>query len=155
MRSTTLPRSCAFSASSCSSNLCLLRLETCLFEAPLGCRACSRATCRLSTFFILFDREISFMNHPPGVPSVGQSEGTRIDERRSETARPVPLWRLRSGPQSLPIDPEMLAPRTSRDGEHLTFQTVPAGTALSFLPVKIPPTVCSVCHTRHTDTPLQ
>jgi hypothetical protein len=42
----------------------LLRLETCPFGLPLGCRACSRAISRLSTFFILFDREISFMNRP-------------------------------------------------------------------------------------------
>jgi len=65
MRSTTQSRSCTFSASSRSSGLWLLRLETCPFGLPLGCWACSRATCRLSTFFVLFDREISFMNHSP------------------------------------------------------------------------------------------
>src|SRR5262249_12249468 len=71
MRSTTQARSCAFSASSRSSGLWLLRLETCPFGLPLGCRAWSRAISRLSTFFILFDREISFMNHPPGTSTVG------------------------------------------------------------------------------------
>jgi hypothetical protein len=62
--STTRARSCAFSASSRSSSLGLLRLEICLSEAPFACRARSRATCRLSTFFALFDREISFMINP-------------------------------------------------------------------------------------------
>ena len=88
---------------------------------------------------------------------IAQSEGTRIDEQRSVTAQPSPLRRLRSGPQSLPIDPEMFgtkAPRTSRDGQHPTFQTVPTATALFFLPPQIPPTVCSVGHTCHADAPL-
>src|SRR6516165_739248 len=43
-----------------------------------------------------------------------------------------------AGPQSQPVDPEMFgtkAPRTSRNGQHPTFQTVPAATALSFLPL--------------------
>jgi hypothetical protein len=64
------------------------------------------------------------------------------------------LWRLRSGPQSQPIDPEMFgtkAPRTSRDGQHSTFQTVPAAAAPFFLPSWIPSELCSVCHTRHAD----
>src|SRR5262249_57667916 len=38
--------------------------ETCPFGLSLGCRACSRDISRLSTFFILFDRENSFMNYP-------------------------------------------------------------------------------------------
>src|SRR5262249_32293928 len=42
----------------------LRRSATCLFEPPLGWRARSRATCRLTTFFNLFDQELSFMNHP-------------------------------------------------------------------------------------------
>ena len=46
----------------------MLRLETCPFGLPLSCRACLRAISRLSTFFILFDREISFMNHTPQAP---------------------------------------------------------------------------------------
>src|SRR5260221_6739820 len=102
----------------------LIAAETCPFELPLGCRACSRAISRLSTFFILFDREISFTNHPQAqyrrLKQVDRTKakGTRIDEQRSVTAQPSPLWRLRSGPQSQPIDPEMFgtqAPRTSRD----------------------------------------
>ena len=59
-----------------------------------------------------------------------------------------------AGPQSQPIDPEMFgtkAPRTSRNGQHPTFQTVPAATALSFLPCWISSEVCSGCHTRHAD----
>src|SRR2546426_10567288 len=61
------------------------------------------------------------------------------------------------GGAPLTIDPEMFrtqAPRTFRDGQHPTFQTVPAATAFSFFSPQIPPTVCSVCHTRHADTPL-
>src|SRR5262249_8464678 len=57
---------------------------------------------------------------------------------------------FRSGPQSQPIDPEMFgtkAPRTSRNGQHPTFQTVPAATALSFPPSWISSEVCSACHT--------
>jgi hypothetical protein len=33
-------------------------------EPHLGWRARSRATCRLTTFFNLFDRELSFINNP-------------------------------------------------------------------------------------------
>jgi len=58
-RSTTMRRSRAFSALRRSGSLWLLRLETCLSEPLFGCRARSRATCRLSTFFILLDRDIS------------------------------------------------------------------------------------------------
>jgi hypothetical protein len=141
----------------------LLRLETCPFGLPLGCRACSRAISRLSTFFILFDREISFMNHPQAqYRRLKQVDRTKAKELGStSSARKwhglLRLWRLRSGPQSQPIDPEMFrtqAPRTFRDGQHPTFQTVPAATAFSFFSPQIPPTVCSVCHTRHADTPL-
>ena len=46
---------------------------------------------------------------------------------------------------------ETKAPRTSRNGQHPTFQTVPAATALSFLPCWISSEVCSGCHTRHAD----
>src|SRR2546425_10254258 len=49
---------------------------------------------------------------------------------------------------------EHKAPETSGDAKHPPLQTFPAATALSFFPPQIPPTVCSVCHTRHTDTPL-
>src|SRR5262249_57111266 len=86
-----------------------------------------------------------------------KSEGPGIDEQGWGPPRPSPLRHLRSGPQSLPIDPECSepkAPQTSRDGQHPTFQTVPAATALFFLPPQIPPTVCSVSHTGHADTPL-
>jgi hypothetical protein len=85
-----MPRSCAFSASSCSSS----PLEICLFESPLGWRRRSRATCRLTTFFILFDRAISFMNRPPPVPNpqYPPSVNNRWSNRRaalgSDTAFP-------------------------------------------------------------------
>src|SRR6516164_7928726 len=46
---------------------------------------------------------------------------------------------------------ETKAPRTSRNGQHPTIQTVPAATALSFLPSWISSEVCSGCHTRHAD----
>src|SRR5215469_14754771 len=57
MRSTTLSRSCAFSASSRSSST---GMKVCTFEPPLGCRACSRA--KLGTSSLLFDRAILFMS---------------------------------------------------------------------------------------------
>src|SRR6516162_4736921 len=133
MRSTTVSRSCAFSALSRSSGLGSLSLETCLFGPPLGRRACWRANCRLSTFFILFDRELSFMNYPL-YPHHRLSKSTSSARERHGLFR---AGALRSGPQSQPIDPEMSgtkAPRTCRDSQHPTFQTVPAATALFFLP---------------------
>src|SRR5262249_55348936 len=68
---------------------------------------------------------------------------------------PFALWRPSSGPQSLPIDPEMFgtkAPRTSRDGQHPTFQTVPPRPPLSLFSSWIARLVCSICHTRRADT---
>jgi len=68
--STTLSRSSVFSASSRSISLWLLLLETCPLELPLGGRVRLRATSRLSTFFILFDWELSVMIYPlPSPPS--------------------------------------------------------------------------------------
>jgi hypothetical protein len=44
----------------------------------------------------------------------------------SGTARPIPLWRLRSGPRSSPIDQcSDIAPRTSARLQRLTFHQVP------------------------------
>jgi hypothetical protein len=57
--STTLPRSCAFSASSRSSST---GMKVCTFEPSLGCQTCSRA--KLSTSSLLFDRAILFMRPP-------------------------------------------------------------------------------------------
>src|SRR5262249_32559548 len=59
-------------------------LETCLFESPLGWRRRSRATCGLTTFSILFDRAISFMNHPPPVspPSVNNRLSVAIVQKK-------------------------------------------------------------------------
>src|SRR5215472_16983760 len=121
MRSTTVSRSCAFSALSRSSGLGSLSLETRLFGPPLGRRACSRAACKLSTFFILFDREISFTNHPPVSPPSIDNSLSKSTSRARERHGLFALGRLRSGPQSQPIDPEMSgtnAPQTSRDGQH-------------------------------------
>src|SRR5262249_45584049 len=56
---------------------------------------------------------------------------------------------------SLPIDPEMFgtkAPRTSRDGQHPTFQTVPPRPPLPLFSSWIARLVCSICHTRRADT---
>src|SRR6516162_6146424 len=85
MSSTTKSRSCAFSASSRSSSLWLLRSEICLSEAAFAWRVRSRATCRLSTFFTPFDRELSFMISPLLSPTVLQppewQESPNISER--------------------------------------------------------------------------
>ena len=44
----------------------------------------------------------------------------------SGTARPIPLWRLRSGPRASPIDQcSDIAPRTSARLQRLTFHQVP------------------------------
>src|SRR5215471_1903227 len=34
------------------------------------------------------------------------------------------------------------------------FRRFPLGPPFSFFPPQIPPAVCSICHTRHADTPL-
>src|SRR5215831_13137048 len=74
--------------------------------------------------------------------------------RRNDTAF-CALWRAfvaaRSRSPSIQKCSETKAPRTSRNGQHPTFQTVPAATALSFLPSWISSEVCSGCHTRHAD----
>ena len=80
-----MPRSCAFSASSCSSS----PLETCLFESPLGWRRRSRATCRLTTFFILFDRDISFMT-----PRYPHPRLTTLEQSTSRARERYDLWGL-------------------------------------------------------------
>jgi hypothetical protein len=44
----------------------------------------------------------------------------------SGTAQPIPLWRLRSGPRSSPIDQcSDIAPQTSARLQRLTFHQVP------------------------------
>src|SRR5262249_58020008 len=79
----------------------------------------------------------------------------RIDGQRSKTARPCSaLWRLRSGQQSLPIDPEIFG---TKPPEHLgtaniqLFQIVPA--ALPFLssPLGFLGTVLWLPHLPHAD----
>src|SRR5262245_45923471 len=58
---------------------------------------------------------------PPYHPKNGRSIGDA-----SWTARPIPLWRLRSGPRSSPIDQcSDIAPRTSARLQRLTFHQVP------------------------------
>ncbi len=100
------------------------------------------------------------MNHPPGIPTKNRLSAAKRNEL-AWTSSAQERHRLSAvapscGPQSLPIDPEyseLKAPRTSRDGQHTTFQTVPAATAPSFLPSWIPPAVCSVLphSSRHAD----
>jgi hypothetical protein len=138
-----MPRSCAFSASSCSSS----PLEICLFESPLGWRRRSRATCRLTTFFILFDRAILFMNRPPPVPhpryppSVNNRWSNRRAALGSDTAFPQ---RPAVGAPSIQQCSELKPPEHSRRPTSNSSDSS-ATTAASW----ISPAVCSVCHTRH------
>ena len=83
---------------------------TFLSEAAFAWRVRSRATCRLSTIFTPFDRELSFMISPVlSPPSCNRQNGTAF----------CALWRLRSGPQSQPIDPEMFGTKAPRIGASL------------------------------------
>jgi hypothetical protein len=64
----------------------------------------------------------------------------------SGTARPIPLWRLHSGPRSSPIDQcSDIAPRTSARLQRLTFHQVPflttarvAAMAVALLDIQVP-----------------
>jgi hypothetical protein len=96
-------------------------------EAAFAWQARSRATCRLSTLFTLFDRELSFMDQPPTIPTVLQP----------------PEWHglLRavaaSQRQSQPIDPEMFGtktPRTFGTTNIQPFRWFPPRLPLSFFP---------------------
>src|SRR5262249_13536573 len=69
------------------------------------------------------------------------------------TTRPFPRCGARSGPQSQSIDPEMFgtkAPRTSRDCQHPTFQTVPAATPLSWISSEMCPFATLVIRIRRS-----
>ena len=105
------------------------------------------------------------MNHPPRhqyrrlkqidrikAKELGSTSGVR---ERHGLLRCGAFVAARSRCSSIQKCSEPKPPERLGTANILTFQTVPAGTALSFLPLKIPPTVCPVCHTRHTDTPLQ
>ena len=149
MRSTTVSRSCAFSALSRSSGLGSLSLETCLFGPPLGRRACWRANCRLSTFFILFDRELSFMNYPL-YPHHRLSKSTRSARDRHGLFRAVARVAARSRSPSIQKCSELKPPNISgrptsnlSDSSHRDCPFFP--------PSWISSEVCSVGHTRHAN----
>src|SRR5215831_3862984 len=70
---------------------------------------------------------------------IGPLPSTPSCNRRNGTAF-CALWRpfvaARSRSPSIQKCSELKPPRTSRNGQHPTFQTVPAATALSFLPLE-------------------
>jgi hypothetical protein len=74
-------------------------------------------------------------------------QGNRINGRRLGTARPFPLWRLPSGPQSSSVDPCSETP-PEHGCQHAVRPRPPWGTLKIFLGAHLKYfAVCFVCHT--------
>src|SRR2546426_7012539 len=82
----------------------------------------------------------------------GTQTNLGIDGQRTGTARPLPLWRLPSGPDSPPINPIFgsgISPQ-ARTAGHLTFQPLVRFRARCNLPFArstLPSSVARLLHT--------